>query len=188
MTPGATGGIPQQPMGGGVGKKEGARHPPTSPVVSPEGFPAFGSPWSASRAGAPTTVPGPPGGRPKAVRVLPGVLARGVRASSCSPLGGTPERSPVRLVLGAPQAGRPRRPGFFEDHGPTDGRTKRPQTTPATIAHSLPRPGRSEGPSYRRVGYFGASGASRAKRRGLGTIKAGLGTCLPAILRSCRFF
>lgn len=46
LTPGATGGIPEEPMGGGVGKEEAPRHPPTSPVVGPEGpgfwFPAVG--------------------------------------------------------------------------------------------------------------------------------------------------
>ncbi len=131
------------------------------------------------RAGAPTTVPGPraDGRRPSAFCrgfLLPAFGRPGFRRSAGRP-------NALRCCW---FSGRRRRPGFCAGLGPPAGRTQPPPTTPATIAHSLPRPGRAGVPSYRRVGQFGASGASMAKRRGLQTVKHGMGTCLPAILRS----
>ena len=179
LTPGASGGIPQTTDGRRSGEEGMCGHAPTSPVVSPEGFPAFGSPRSASRAGAPTSVPGPRAGRRRRSAFCRGFLLAAFG------------RPAVRRSAGRPNAlrcgwfsGRRRRPGVCAGHGLPAGRTQPPPTTPATIAHSLPRPGRSGGPSYRRVGCLGASGASRAKRRGLRTVKHGIGTCIPAILRS----
>jgi len=183
LTPGATVGIPKKPMGGGVGKKEGAGHPPTSPVVSPEGFLLL-----VPRGWRPG-----PGRRPRSP--VPGRTAVGRPRSaggSCSRRSGVhlwAARPDARTLSGAVGSrGAEGVPGSSMTTDPPPGAPTPPPTTPATLAHSLPRPEWSGGPSYRRVGVFGAFGASKAKRRGLGTRKYGMGTVIPAILRSLQNF